>query len=113
MTARRIKTARRKPSHLRLVQTLPTRPSLPRRLLRMLPTMLPRTGIMIACSLALLAIGAIYAAWPSGSSNLHRSPQATLPASAAATSHDADTAHAQRARQLASTQQHVLMARVY
>jgi hypothetical protein len=109
MTTRRTKTARRKPSHLTLVQTLPTRPPLHCRLLRMLSG----TGVMIACSLALLAIGAIYAAWPSGSSDLHRSPQATLPASAAATSHDADTAHAQRVRQLASTQQHVLMARVY
>jgi hypothetical protein len=109
MTARR-KTARRKSSHLALVQTLPTRPSLQRRVLRMLP----RPRIMIACSLALFAIGAIYATWPAGASRLHHSPQPTQaasPASVTAKSRDAETA--KREHQLASTQQHVLMARVY
>jgi hypothetical protein len=109
MTARR-KTVRRKSSHLTLVQTLPTRPSLQRRVLRMLP----RPGIMIACSLALFAIGAIYAIWPADASRLQRSPQPTQAASPASiTAKSPDTETAKREHQLASTQQHVLMARVY
>jgi len=93
MKARRRHAFRHPSSPQPLARVLPTQAPLYRRLLRKLP----RAGVAAACALALLGIAVIYV------TDSAPQPRTTAPGDA----------KVQRTQQLASTQPHVWMARVY
>jgi hypothetical protein len=93
---------RRRASHLALVQTHPTRPSLPVRMRRALSV----SRAVVACGLALAGLVTIYVM---RSHEPQRAVKGTVqPRDAAREGKPAEST-----QKLASTQPHVLMARVY
>jgi hypothetical protein len=93
---------RRRASHLALVQTHPTRPSLQVRMRRALSA----SRAVVACGLALAALVTIYVMRPQ---EPQRAAKGAVPPQNAAR----EGKPAVSTQKLASTQSHLLMARVY